>query len=64
MPLWTLGDFVFAAVLLFGAGLAYVLSTRNMDNAQHRFAVGVVVFFVLAFIWVAAATGFERFLGP
>lgn len=60
---WSPGDFVFAGLLLFAAGLVYILTTRNMNNGSKRFLVGLAVFFVLAFIWVAAATGFERFLG-
>lgn len=60
---WTGSDFVFGAILLFGSATVYELATRNMSNKNHRIAVSIAVLAVLAFIWVAAATGFERFLG-
>lgn len=59
MPLWTVGDFVFAAIALFGSAFAYEVVTRNMGDRNHRITVGVIVFAALAFVWVGAATGFE-----
>jgi hypothetical protein len=52
---WTLGDFIFAFVLLFGTGLAYELMTRKSDNAAYRFAVGIAVVSALLLVWVNAA---------
>lgn len=59
MPLWTPGDFVFAAVVLFGSAFVYEMVTKNMANYNHRLTAGFIVAAVLAFIWVGAATGFE-----
>jgi cation transport ATPase len=56
---WTAGDFVFAFVLLFGSALFYELATRNMKNSNRRIAVGLVIFMILAFVWVAAATDLD-----
>ncbi|MFH0891271.1 MAG: hypothetical protein V1867_00655 [Candidatus Falkowbacteria bacterium] len=58
VPVWTLFDFVFAGIFLFGSGLAYSLITRKMSDTGNRIIVGIVVFIILALIWGAAATGF------
>ncbi|MBX4198408.1 hypothetical protein KW782_03685 [Candidatus Parcubacteria bacterium] len=55
---WTLSDFVFAGILLFGAALTYEFSTRNITTPKRRLILGIIVFVVLAVIWVGAATGF------
>ena len=54
---WTLSDFIFAAVLLFGAGVVYELESRNMAYRMHRTLFGVAVVTVLLVVWVLAATG-------
>lgn len=56
---WTPGDFVFAAILLFGSAFVYEFATRNMINKNKRIVVGVVVLGVLLFVWAGAATGFQ-----
>lgn len=56
---WTGSDYVFGAVLLFGAASVYEMATRKIDDPSRRLKVGAVVFVVLAFVWVGAATGFE-----
>ena len=55
---WTVGDFIFAGVLLFGSATVYELATRNMSSSSRRFIVGAAVFVVLAIIWIGGATGF------
>ena len=47
---WTLSDFVFVGVLLFGVGLAFVLIARLGDNTTYRVAVGVAVALIVAFV--------------
>lgn len=54
---WTLSDFVFAAVVLFGAGLLFVLIARKWDNTAYRLAVGVGVAAGLLLVWANAAVG-------
>jgi len=54
---WTLRDFVTAGALLLGAGLAYVLVTKNMSNTKHRVAVGIVVATALLYLWAELAVG-------
>lgn len=56
---WKPGDFVFAWVVWFGAGAAYEIFARRTTNPNRRLVIGIVVFLVLALIWVGAATGFE-----
>ena len=54
---WTLADFVFAAVVFFGAGLTYVLIARKWDNTAYRMAVGVAVAAGFLLVWANAAVG-------
>ena len=55
---WTLSDFIFGAIMLFGSATIYELVTRNMKNAKYRLAVGIAILVILAIVWVGAATGF------
>lgn len=54
---WTVGDFVFAGVGLFGCATAYELATRNTNSKARRIAVAaaILVFIFLVIGW--AATG-------
>ena len=54
---WKLDDFIFAFVLLFGAGLTYELVARRSDNLTYRIAVGIAVVSGLLLVWVNAAVG-------
>ena len=54
---WTLADFVFAAVVFFGAGLTYVLIARKWNSTAYRMAVGVAVAAGFLLVWVNAAVG-------
>jgi hypothetical protein len=55
---WTLTDFLAASVLLFGAGLTFVLIARQGGNATYRLAVGVAVAAGLLLVWLNLAVGF------
>ena len=55
---WTLSDFILAGLLLLGAGSVYILATKNVSGRTQRIIIGIVVFIILAIIWVGAATGF------
>jgi hypothetical protein len=54
---WTLGDFVFAGVLLFSTGLAYELVVRKGDNLAYRVAVGLALAAALLLVWINGAVG-------
>jgi hypothetical protein len=56
-PAWTLADFVFAGVLIFGTGLTYVLVARKAGNIAYRSAVGVALAAGFLFVWGNAALG-------
>lgn len=55
---WTLSDFVIAGVLLFGAGLTYVLVARLGSNGAYRLGAGVAVAAGLLLVWGNLAVGF------
>ncbi|MBX9746379.1 MAG: hypothetical protein K2X34_05730 [Hyphomonadaceae bacterium] len=52
---WTVTDFVTAASLLFGTGLAYVLLTLNAP--RRRLPVAAALLFVLGLVWAELAVG-------
>lgn len=54
---WTLSDFIFAGILIFGTGLAYKLITRKSGSLVYRIAIGFALFTGLFLIWVNAAVG-------
>ncbi len=54
---WTLFDFVVAGILLFGAGLLFVLIARLGNNSAYRLAVGVAVAAGLLLVWANLAVG-------
>jgi hypothetical protein len=54
---WTLFDFIFAFVLLFGAACTYELIANKLKKSAYRVAVGMAVIAVLLLIWINAAVG-------
>lgn len=48
---WTLSDYVFAGVVLFGSATAYELITKNMRNEMHRLVVGFIILTFIFLIW-------------
>lgn len=54
---WTLFDFVFMGVLLFGAAVAYEVVARKMPNGMYRAAVGMAVTASVLLVWVNGAVG-------
>lgn len=54
---WSVGDFVVAAILLFGAAFGFELSARFVHGRwQRRAAVGAICVVILA-IWAQGAVG-------
>jgi hypothetical protein len=54
---WSVGDFVIAAVLLFGSLGAYELAARMTGNASYRAGFGVAITAVFLLLWVNGAVG-------
>ncbi|MBC6697575.1 hypothetical protein [Hymenobacter sp. BT190] len=54
---WTFSDFVFGAVVLFGAGSTFVLIARMGNNGTYRLAAGIGVVAGLLLVWANAAVG-------
>jgi hypothetical protein len=55
--LWTLSDFVFAGVLIFGTGLLYQLATRMTGNTAYQTAVGLALAAMFVLLWITGAVG-------
>lgn len=54
---WSPGDFLAAGIMLFGAGLTFVLIARKWDNTMYRLGVGLAVAAGLLLVWANAAVG-------
>lgn len=54
---WTLGDFVFAAVLIGATGLAFELALRACASLMFRAAAALTLGTTFLLIWVNAAVG-------
>lgn len=54
---WSLGDYVFAGILLFGSLGAYEVAVRLTGNTAYRAGVGVAIAAAFLLIWVNAAVG-------
>jgi len=54
---WTASDFVIAAVLIGGGGLALEVGLRASRSHAYRAAMGVLVVTVFLMVWLNAAVG-------
>jgi hypothetical protein len=54
---WTLSDFVFAGVLIFGTGLLLLLAIKMTANNLYRAAAGLALAATFLLIWVNGAVG-------
>lgn len=54
---WTLTDFIFAGVMIFGTGFAYLFITRNAKTLSYRVAIGFALFTGFVMIWTNLAVG-------
>lgn len=54
---WTVSDFVFAPILLFGALGAYEVVARKTDDAAYQAGAGVAISALLLLSWSNAAVG-------
>lgn len=54
---WTLGDFVFAIVMIGGTGLLFELATRTSRNWAYRSAVALALLASFLIVWINGAVG-------
>lgn len=54
---WTVSDFVFAGVLLFGSLGTYEIAARKTGNTTYRAGVGVALAAGVLLVWVNGAVG-------
>jgi peptidoglycan/LPS O-acetylase OafA/YrhL len=54
---WGPGDFVAAAVLIFGAGAAIVMSRSHVRNSARRALLATVIALCFALVWAELAVG-------
>ncbi len=54
---WTFSDFVFMGVLLFGAGMTFVLVISQSGAMSYKIAGGLAVLASLVLVWGNAAVG-------
>jgi len=54
---WGPGDFIIMGVMLFSAGLTYVLISKMRDNLAYRMGVGVAVVTGFVLVWMNLAVG-------
>jgi hypothetical protein len=54
---WTASDFVFAAVLLGGVGLAFEMAVRASGNIAYRAGAAIALGLSLLLLWANAAVG-------
>lgn len=54
---WTIGDFIFAGLLLLGAVFPFDVALRKQRNVYYIAAVGVALAAAFLLVWVNAAVG-------
>ncbi len=54
---WTLFDFVFAGVFLFGAGMAYLFVASKGTMLSYRIGAALAVIGCLLLVWINGAVG-------
>lgn len=54
---WTISDFIFAGVVLFGSATVYELASQKVTNSAYRIAIGVAVAAAVVLIWAWAVAG-------
>ena len=52
---WAIGDFIVAAILLFGSGYLFEILTKNSDSLVKKAITGVIVLASLILVWVVLA---------
>jgi len=55
--MWTYTDFIFAGILLFGTGTAFVFALHKMQNSSLRLGAGIALVSTFLLVWVNLAVG-------
>lgn len=51
---WTLFDYTFAGIVLFGLSSIYELSTKNIQKTNQKLIIAVIILTILICIWAWA----------
>ncbi len=54
---WTLGDFVVAGLLLFGAGFALDMIVRKVNTSEYHIMLYVLLLVIFLLVWAELAVG-------
>lgn len=54
---WSLSDFIIAAVLLFGTGIACELVLRKVKRTTYRIIICTIILAILFLVWAELAVG-------
>ncbi|MGB5418090.1 hypothetical protein [Algibacter sp.] len=54
---WTLGDFIAAAILLFGAGISMEFFLKKFTKTSHRIIIISIIIVLLVLLWAELAVG-------
>ncbi len=54
---WSPSDFIVMGVMLFSAGLTYILISKMRDNLTYRLGVGIAVVTGFVLVWMNLAVG-------
>jgi hypothetical protein len=54
---WTVSDFIFAGVLIYGTGRAYQLVAANAGGISYRAALGLALAAAFILVWTVGAVG-------
>jgi hypothetical protein len=54
---WSMGDFIFAFILIFGAGLAFETVRKSSKTTTYKAAAGIALVTAFFLVWINAAVG-------
>ena len=54
---WTLGDYITAGVVLFGAAAGYEIIANKLNNKIHRLIAAAMAIGVVMSLWALAVSG-------
>ena len=54
---WTAFDFLFAFLMIAGAGLIYETAVRKINNQKYRIVIALTILILFLIIWADQAVG-------